>query len=199
MEIFDEEDLKFVRELEKSYYDDDVHVVLVKGFCDDDKLFDTISIATQINDDPKILLRTGYFKYTQDLVQRAVRSYFPNLKISFNSKKPFIFNKKSIYVDKWNQNNYLPIREDFSIYYPIQSVISQDGEKDLERLKAAISKDNSKLIVLVTTNDVAEGYLDFSLLDGIVDKSLVLDSSKKHQETYSLVLNNLNKDKIFYE
>lgn len=199
MEIFDEEDLKFVRELEKSYYDDDVHVVLVKGFCDDDKLFDTISIATQINDDPKILLRTGYFKYTQDLVQRAVRSYFPNLKISFNSKKPFIFNKKSIYVDKWNQNNHLLIREDFSIYYPIQSVISQGGEKDLERLKAAISKDNSKLIVLVTTNDVAEGYLDFSLLDGIVDKSLVLDSSKKHQETYSLVLNNLNKDKIFYE
>ncbi|MGB2575074.1 hypothetical protein [Leuconostoc citreum] len=199
MKIFDEEDLKFMRNLEKSYYDDDVQVVLIKGFCDDDKLFDTIALATQINDEPKILLRTGYFKYTQDLVQRAVSSYLPNSKISFNSKKPFIFNKKYIYVDKWNQNNYLPIREDFSIYYPIQSVVAQGGESDLEKLKSAISNDHSKLIILVTTNDVKEGYLDFSLLDGIVDKSFVLDSTKKHPETYSVILNNLNEDKIFYE
>lgn len=199
MEIFDEEDLKFVREIEKSYYDDDVHVVLVKGFCDDDKLFDILSLATQINDNPKILLRTGYFKYTKDLVQRAVGSYFPNLKISFDSKKPFKFNGKYIYVDKWNQNSYFPIREDFSIYYPIQSVIAQGGERDLEKLQSAISNDHSKLIILVTTNDVEEGYLDFSLLDDFVDKSFVLDSSRKHPETYSIILNNLNQDKIFYE
>ena len=110
-----------------------------------------------------------------------------------------MLSNKNIDVDKWEQNKLFSIHADISIYYPIQSVIAKGGERDLEKLKSAISNDHSKLIVLVTTNDVNEAYLDFSLLDGIVDKSFVLDSSKKHPETYSVILNNLHKDKIFYE
>lgn len=199
MSMFEEEDINLAKEIKKAYDDDNVHVVLVKGFCDDDKLIDAMSVATQLNDNPKIILRTAYFKYTQDLVQRAVNHYFKNKKISFNSKKPFEFNKKYIQVDKWNQNRDFPISKDISIYYPVQSVISEGGSSDLEKFKTAISNDHSQLIVLLTTNDVHENYLDFSLLDDIVDKSFVLDSSKKHPETYSTILKNLDVDKIFYE
>ena len=92
------------------------------------------------------------------------------------------------------------VRFNFTIcHYPIESVIADGGGRDLEKLKLAISNDHSKLVVLVTTNDVAEGYLDFSLLDKIVDKSFVLDSSKKYPDTYSTILNNLEVDKIHYE
>lgn len=199
MEIFEEEDKKLIREIEQSYQDDSIHVILVKGFCDDDKVIDVLVAATQINDNPTIKLRTRLLSHTKDLLQRAFRKYFEKIKVSFSTSKPFVLAHKNIDVDKWEQNKLFSIHSDISIYYPIQTVIAQGGERDLKKLKSAISHDHSKLIILVTTNDVREGYLDFSLLDDVVDKSFVLDSSTKHPETYSVILNNLNKDKIFYE
>lgn len=199
MPVFEEEDIKLAEEIHEAYNDDNVHVVLVKGFYDDDKIVDVIAAATELNDDPKIMLRTGHLKNAQDLLQRAFSHYSKSIKVSFTSNKPFVVNRKNIHVDKWNQNNYYPIHGDISIYYPIQSVIAEGGENDLKKLRTAISNDNSKLIVLVTTNDVKESYLDFSLLADIVDKSFVLDSSKKYPDLYSTVLNNLKVDKIHYE
>lgn len=199
MPVFEEEDIKLAEEIREAYNDDNVHVVLVKGFYDDDKIVDVIAAATQINDNPKIKLRTRTLMHTKDLLQRAFSRYFKSIKVSFSSSSPFVFAHKNIDVDKWEQNNYFPIRADISIYYPIQSVIADGGGRALEKLKTAISNDHSKLVVLVTTNDVTEGYLDFSLLDEIVDKSFVLDSSKKYPDTYSTILNNLEVDKIHYE
>lgn len=199
MEIFEEEDKKLFREIKQAYLDDGIHVILVKGFCDDDKIIDVLAAATQINDNPTINLRTRVLGHTKNLLQRAFSRYFKEMKVTFTSSKPFVLAHKNIDVDKWEQNQFFPISSDISIYYPIQSVIAQGGKRDLEKLKSAISNDHSKLIILVTTNDVEEGYLDFSLLDDFVDQSFVLDSSRKHPETYSIILNNLNKNKIFYE
>lgn len=64
MEIFEEEDKKLIREIKQSYDDDGIHVIVVKGFCDDDKVIDVLTAATQINDNLKIKLRTRLLGHT---------------------------------------------------------------------------------------------------------------------------------------
>lgn len=194
-----DEDVKLVKDIMEAYYDEKIRVILIKGFEDDDKLFDAIFAATRITQNPRVKIRTSHLHDTKAAVQRVVDKYLQQGKISFDTKNPFLFNGKEIYVDKWDDNKDVPVYGDVSIYYPVKTVIAAGGEENLDKFKTAISKDNSRLIILLTKHDVRQNYLDFSLLDDIVDKSFVLDSSKKYPDTYSTILNNLKVDKIHYE
>ena len=92
MEVL-EEDKQLVRNINDAYKDVSTHVVMVKGFCDNDKLVDVVVAATKINDNPKIKLRTRSLMRTKDLLQRAFSRYFKGIKISFSSSSPFVFGR----------------------------------------------------------------------------------------------------------
>ncbi|WPQ68418.1 hypothetical protein [Weissella paramesenteroides] len=199
MREFTKEDKAFLCRLIDAYNDEQIKTVLVMGFDDDDKFMISLISALKAKKNAKVQLRVNLLDHTKELVQRAFDQYSRNTKVVFNTKKPFNIFGHKILVDQWRRNSSFPIYNDISIYYPVQSVIDDGSSNDFKKFFEALSNDHSKLRILVTTNDVTKGYLKLDLLSGVVDKIMVLDSSKKFPEQYSIILNNLNEDRIYYE
>lgn len=199
MREFTTEDKAFLSRLIDAYNDEQIKTVLVMGFNDDDKFMISLISALKAKENAKVQLRVNLLDHTKELVQRAFDQYSRNTKVVFNTKKPFNIFGRKIPVDQWRRNSSFPIYNDISIYYPVESVIYDGSSNDFKKFFEALSNDHSKLRILVTTNDVKKGYLKLDLLSGVVDKIMVLDSSKKFPEQYSIILNNLNEDRIYYE
>lgn len=199
MTEFTTEDKAFSSRLIDAYNDEQIKTVLVMGFDDDDKFMISLISALKTKKNARVQLRVNRLKHTKDLVQRAVDRYSRNTKVVFNTKQPFNILGRKIPVDQWRRNSSFPIYNDISIYYPVQTVIDGYDSNDFKKFSEALSNDHSKLKILVTTNDVTKGYLKLDLLNNMVDKIMVLDSSKKFPEQYSIILDNLNEDKIYYE
>lgn len=193
------EDKTFSRRLIDAYNDEHIKTVLVMGFEDDDKFMISLVSALQIAENAKVQLRVNTLGHTKDLIQKAVNLYLKNKKVVFSTKKPFDIFGRKVLVDLWTRNSSFSVHNDVSIYYPIESVISNGGSNDFKKFLEALSNDHSELRILVTTNDLTKGYLKLDLLSNVVDKIMVLDSSKKFPEQYSIILDNLNEDKIYYE
>lgn len=179
-------------------YKSQKRIVCLRGFHDDDKIVIALNVATIISkhlNKNTINLRTHAYKFESDLLQRALGR---NITLHGNTNYR-IFKDMNLNVDKWSQNSgkYGPI-EGVTIYHPIQSVIADHESKDHIHLIERLESDRSNFVILVTTNDYADGYLDFSRLDKLVDEYVVLDSSIKYPDEYQTLLLNLNVDRLDY-
>src|SRR5699024_8316229 len=85
-------------------------------------------------------------------------------------------------------------QNDFSLYYPVQSVLKSGKE---EQLISKIKNDNAEKVIILTTNDHTinvknVGLTDLRILDA-VDETFNLDNSESNPELYEMVRNNIEK------
>lgn len=198
------EDEKLFKDIMDAF-DNGYRTILIKGFDDEDKLFILLSAVRELvnmrglND---VILRTNSYSHTSDLISMALSEYRKNkdTKIELHKDSKNIILGTTYRLDKWTgADNIIPLLSDISVYFPIQEAFSNIKEVEFNKLTNALEHDKSKFRILMTTTDYVVEHYDSNKLNDYIDKTFILDSSKKYPNTYKIILNNLGLDKLPYE
>lgn len=190
-------DKKLFKDLNEAYNSSDVNTVIIRGFDEDDKLLVALNAAISLSEETNPRLRVTALQNANDLVNRVLREYGRN-EVKLTAKKPVKILGSNFDVKRWDQDVFGFANHEVSIYFPIQSVLYDSEIKRFQKLEEALRHDKSKLKILITTNDYANGELNIDRLSDVIDKTLILDSSGKYPEVYSRILYNLGVDELNY-
>lgn len=192
-----ENDKKLFKELNDAYHSSDVNTVIIRGFDEDDKLIIALTAAISLAKETFPVLRVTALQVANDLVNRALREYDRH-EVKLTATKPVKILDRYFNVERWDKGVVGFANHEVSIYFPIQSVLYDSEIKRFQKLEEALRHDKSKLKILITTNDYANGELNIDRLSDVIDKTLILDSSGKYPEVYSRILYNLGVDELNY-
>lgn len=190
-------DKKLFKDLNEAYNSSDVNTVIIRGFDEDDKLLVALNAAISLSEETDPRLRVTALQNANDLVNRVLREYDRN-EVKLTATKPVKILGRNFDVKRWDQDVFGFANHEVSIYFPIQSVLYDSEIKRFQKLEEALRHDKSKLKILITTNDYANGELNIDRLSDVIDKTLILDSSGKYPEVYSRILYNLGVDELNY-
>lgn len=191
-------DKQFIKELASTYSDGGVSTVLINGFDNEDKIIDTFLAASKMNskfDFKSAIIRTWTLSRASEIINGAFSMYGISSNILLTQNGSVEIADVRYKSDKYIQNSWMPINEDLSIYFPVEGVLSS-GDKDLNKFRESLQNDHSKLKIIITTNDY---NVDTSVLDDLVDRYILLDSSSKYPNVYNTILDRKNIQKLPYE
>lgn len=197
-----ETDKLLIMELMNEFKNSSEATVLIDGFDDDDKIYNSLVAAYklfQINNNLAVGLRVDTLKKANHGINQAFNKYGANDKVVLKQDVPLKIGELQIEVNKFDTAYVLPVSYDISIYYPINSVIDGINDKQLTRFRDVLEHDKSRLKIIVTVTDYIEDELKINKINDLIDKHLLLDSSQKYPDTYHRILDNLNVDKLYYE
>lgn len=190
-------DKKLFKDLNEAYNSSDVNTVIIRGFDEDDKLLVALNAAISLSEETDPRLRVTALQNANDLVNRVLREYGRH-EVKLTATKPVKILGSNFDVKRWDKDVFGFVNHEVSIYFPIQSVLYDSEIKRFQKLEEALRHDKSKLKILITTNDYANGELNIDWLSDVIDKTLILDSSEKYPEVYSSILYNLGVDELNY-
>ena len=176
-----------------SFLDSDKQKVLVTGLDDDAKVNAVIRLLNQ-------KYKTGiiFCSSIGDIAELINASFkkkvLPN---KVTRTKSYRMGKMTIDFKKYlNSVNPPQIGKnvDFSLYYPVQTVLCESNEKYLKSLILDISNTASKKVIVMTTNDHS---LDLSPLIQLVDQHIHFKVCNDNPELLQTVQDNLGRKKIY--
>lgn len=197
-----EADKMLIAELINEYKNSSDTTVLIDGFDDDDKIYNSLIAAHKLfklDRGISVGLRVDTLKKANPGINKAFKRYGINDNILLKQDTPFRIGNFNIKVDKFGVGYWSPANFDISIYYPINSVIDGINDNQLVKFRDVLIHDKSKLKIIVTVSDFVEGELKINKIDDLIDKHLFLDSSQKYPETYRRILDDLKVTKLYYE
>ena len=197
-----ETDKLLIADLINEYKNSSGTTVLIDGFDDDDKIYNTLVAAFklfQMNNNLTVGLRVDTLKKANHGINQTFNKYGASDKVILKQGVPFEIGELQIEVDKFDTGYVMPASYDISIYYPINSVIDGINDKQLTRFKDVLEHDKSRLKIIVTVTDYIEGELKINEINDLIDNHLFLDSSQKYPDTYQRILDNLKINKLYYE
>lgn len=104
------------------------------------------------------------------------------IKRTVKQQEKFKLSNLTLQADLYKRNRHS--NNDFAIYYPVQSALINAPDK----LTSHIKDNHSKKIFIVTTND---WHSDTSILDDVIDETIILDIRTFDQEQYDILYQNL--------
>lgn len=187
---------EFIREF-NDFLDSEDNVALVTGVDDDEKIK---RVLTELNNQGYLngTIYVDTLKNASFLLNRAwdqEKEKFPsritrqetyslyNLKLKFRK-----------YSEKLNSQR-ISEKDDFAIYYPVQTALMPSEEKTFDNLMNHIAATRSNKTIIVTTNDQS---IDLSKLSSVVDRHIhykVINDNKELFETFKGNLNNSSYDR----
>ena len=177
-----------------SFLDSDKQKVLVTGLDDDAKVNAVIQVLNQkyktgiifcssIGDIAELINASFEKAVLPNKVTRTKSYKIGNMTIDFKK-----------YLNSLNPSQ-IGKNVDFSLYFPVQTVLCESNEKYLKSLILDISNTASKKVIVMTTNDHS---LDLSPLIQLVDQHIHYEVCNDNPELLQIVQDNLERKKIYY-
>lgn len=191
-------DKDLIKSIISAYLDENVSTILVNGFDNEDKIIDVFLAVSNLKSNGELktgLIRTSTLGRTSEIINKSMSFYGKNSNIQLKKDSEVKIEGVCYKADKYEQNSWMRINGDVSIYCPVQGILS-GGDKSLQRFKESLENDKSKLKIIITTNDY---NLDTSPINDWVDSYILLDSRSKYPDIYQIILNNLKIEKLRYE
>lgn len=173
--MFDKE--RFKKEFEE-FLDSTEHGVLITGHDDDAKINVVLNVLNNKANNGTIMC--SQLGRIAEIINRAFKNKpLPNKikgRTFYNiGKMKVLFNK---YIDSHN-----PIKigadYDFVLYYPVETVLMEGRNKDLESLIKDISNTVSNKVIILTTNDQKK---NLTPLRNVVDRHIHYESKNDNPE-----------------
>lgn len=177
-----------------SFLDSDKQKVLVTGLDDDAKVNAVIQVLNQkyktgiifcssIGDIAELINASFEKAVLPNKVTRTKSYKIGNMTIDFKK-----------YLNSLNPSQ-IGKNVDFSLYFPVQTVLCESNEEYLKSLVLDISNTISKKVIVMTTNDHS---LDLSPLIQLVDQHIHYEVCNDNPELLQIVQDNLERKKIYY-
>lgn len=176
-----------------SFLDSDKQKVLVTGLDDDAKVNAVIRLLNQ-------KYKTGIiFCSSIGDIAELINSSFEKavLRNKVTRNELYKMGKMTIEFKKYLHSLNSPQigkNVDFSLYYPVQTVLCESNEEHLKNLILNISNNASKKVIVMTTNDHS---LDLSPLTQLVDQHIHYEVRNDNPELLQIVQDNLGRKKIY--
>ncbi len=158
------------------FIESDKRVALIKGYENEIKL---LGVLKALNDS---MLQNGtiHTRLMNNLNDLLLNTNI--IKKTVKQQEKFKLSNLTLHADLYERNHHS--NNDFAIYYPVQSALINAPDKLINHIK----DNHSKKIFIVTTND---WHSDTSILDEVIDETIILDIRTFDQEQYDILFNNL--------
>lgn len=158
------------------FIESDKRVALIKGYENEIKL---LGVLKALNNSTlqNGTIHTRLMNNLNDLLLKA-----NIIKRTVKQQEKFKLSNLTLQADLYERNRHS--NNDFAIYYPVQSALINAPDKLISHIK----DNHSKKIFIVTTND---WHSDTSILDEVIDETIILDIRTFDQEQYDILYQNL--------
>lgn len=176
-----------------SFLDSDKQKVLVTGLDDDPKVNAVIRLLNQ-KYKTGIIFCSSIGEIAELINASFEKAVLPN---KVTRTKSYKIGNMTIDFKKYlNSLNPSQIGKnvDFSLYFPVQTVLCESNEEYLKSLVLDISNTISKKVIVMTTNDHS---LDLSPLIKLVDQHIHYEVCNDNPEFLQTVQSNLGRKKIY--